>query len=111
LGLPRYTHQALSRALKNTPYQTFINAYPRNTEQLHKVMEENRQLFASVGVIAFVRVSHPHLLMFLFLALGKKLWIDRPGGPSRTSVDVEKVDGDVSHAWYCRYRKSDQGRV
>ncbi|KAF8327087.1 hypothetical protein F5887DRAFT_899097 [Amanita rubescens] len=47
LGLPRYTHQALSRALKNTPYQTFINAYPRNSEQLHKVMEENRQLFAS----------------------------------------------------------------
>jgi len=47
LGLPRYTHQALSRALKNTPYQTFINAYPRNPEQLHKVMEENRQLFAS----------------------------------------------------------------
>ena len=58
LGLPRYAHQALSRALKNTPYQAFINAYPRYPEQLHKVMEENRQLFASVGV---VRVSLSHI--------------------------------------------------
>ena len=26
LGLPRHAHQVLSRALKNTPYHTFINA-------------------------------------------------------------------------------------
>jgi len=52
--------------LKNTPYQTFINAYPRSPEQLHKVMEENRQLFASVGVVAFVRVSPAFADPFFF---------------------------------------------
>ncbi|KAF8636861.1 hypothetical protein AX17_003204 [Amanita inopinata Kibby_2008] len=44
-GLPRYAHPALSRLLKNTPYIAFINAYPQNTEQLQRVIDENRHVF------------------------------------------------------------------
>ena len=49
VGLPRYAHPALARALKGTPYHAFIAAYPRQPEVLHKIVEENRQLFASVS--------------------------------------------------------------
>ncbi|KAK2464707.1 hypothetical protein APHAL10511_003283 [Amanita phalloides] len=47
LGLPRYVHPALSRALKNTPYQAFVGAYPRKMEVLQEIMNENQRLFAA----------------------------------------------------------------
>ena len=58
LGLPRYAHQALSRALKNTPYQAFINAYPRYPDQLHKIVEDHRPFFATVYIYARERERH-----------------------------------------------------
>ncbi|KAF8219143.1 hypothetical protein L208DRAFT_1418768 [Tricholoma matsutake] len=44
-SLPKYIHPLLNRILKNTPYNTLINAYPHNTELLEDVLEKERQLF------------------------------------------------------------------
>ncbi|KAF8885334.1 hypothetical protein BD779DRAFT_1533952 [Infundibulicybe gibba] len=44
--LPKYTHQLLPRALKNTPYHAFANAYPHNPEQLCAIFENHRLTFA-----------------------------------------------------------------
>ena len=51
-GLPRYVHQGLSRLLKNTPYNAFINAYPHNIDQLQNVINEHRQLFTTVRLLS-----------------------------------------------------------
>jgi hypothetical protein len=34
--------------LKNTPYQTLINAYPHDTELLEEVFDKERQAFSTV---------------------------------------------------------------
>lgn len=46
--LPKYTNPLLIRLLKNTPYNTFINAYPSKIDTLHAVLDKERQLFATV---------------------------------------------------------------
>jgi hypothetical protein len=51
-NLPKYTHPVLARLLKSTPYSTFINSYPRNTDQLRTIIEKERQLFANVGPVS-----------------------------------------------------------
>ncbi|KAG5641555.1 hypothetical protein DXG03_004782 [Asterophora parasitica] len=45
--LPKYTHQVLTRLLKNTPYNAFINAYPHNVTVLQDVLQREAQLFAT----------------------------------------------------------------
>jgi len=44
---PKYTHSALSRILKSTPYNTFINSYPRQIDVLQNLLEKERQLFVN----------------------------------------------------------------
>jgi hypothetical protein len=51
-NLPKYTHPILARLLKSTPYSTFVNSYLRNTDQLHTIIEKERQLFANVGPVS-----------------------------------------------------------
>jgi hypothetical protein len=55
-NLPKYIHPLLTRMLKNTPYQTLINAYPHNTELLEEVLDKERLLFNTV---------HPFLVLVL----------------------------------------------
>ncbi|PFH47424.1 hypothetical protein AMATHDRAFT_67796 [Amanita thiersii Skay4041] len=44
-GLPRYSHPALMRHLKNSPYQSFINAYPHDVNLLQRMVDDHQQLF------------------------------------------------------------------
>ncbi|PPQ65794.1 hypothetical protein CVT26_000379 [Gymnopilus dilepis] len=43
--LPRYAHPLLTRLFKNTPYQAFINAYPKNTGLLKEILDKEKSLF------------------------------------------------------------------
>lgn len=45
--LPKYTHLALPRLLKITPYNSFINAYPQKSEVLHEILDKERSTFIS----------------------------------------------------------------
>ncbi|KDR81351.1 hypothetical protein GALMADRAFT_239200 [Galerina marginata CBS 339.88] len=53
-NLPKYTHPLLSRLFKNTPYNLFTNAYPKNTALLREIYEKEKQTFVqdkNVGLI------------------------------------------------------------
>ncbi|KAF9479877.1 hypothetical protein BDN70DRAFT_878305 [Pholiota conissans] len=52
--LPKYTHPQLVRLFKNTPYNAFINAYPRNGPLMREIFDKERQTFSqekNVGLL------------------------------------------------------------
>ncbi|KAF8964828.1 hypothetical protein BDZ97DRAFT_1918779 [Flammula alnicola] len=44
--LPKYAHPQLVRLFKNTAYNAFINAYPKNAALMREIYEKERQTFA-----------------------------------------------------------------
>ncbi|KAH9477899.1 COP9 signalosome complex subunit 3 [Psilocybe cubensis] len=53
-NLPKYTHPLLNRMFKNTAYNAFINAYPKNTTLMREILEKERATFAqekNIGLI------------------------------------------------------------
>ncbi|KAF8198470.1 hypothetical protein BJ912DRAFT_26860 [Pholiota molesta] len=44
--LPKYTHPQLLRLFKNTPYNAFVNAYPRNGPLMREIYDKERQKFS-----------------------------------------------------------------
>ncbi|KAI6145726.1 hypothetical protein EDD17DRAFT_1790871 [Pisolithus thermaeus] len=44
---PKYIHPHLSRLFKNTPYSTFVNAYPHQRGQLRSIVESEGALFSA----------------------------------------------------------------
>lgn len=53
-NLPKYTNTQLTRLFKNTPYWSFITAYPNNTQHLRDIYEKEKNLFAqdrNIGLI------------------------------------------------------------
>ncbi|KAF4581663.1 hypothetical protein EYR40_002674 [Pleurotus pulmonarius] len=46
-ALPKYTNPQLSRLLKNTPYNSFINAYPQSPEQLRSILDKEQAYFSN----------------------------------------------------------------
>ncbi|KAG6860267.1 hypothetical protein C0995_013511 [Termitomyces sp. Mi166 len=45
--LPKYTHSILPRLFKNSPYNTFVNAYPHNTELLNECVHREAATFSA----------------------------------------------------------------
>ncbi|KAG6876742.1 hypothetical protein C0992_011973 [Termitomyces sp. T32_za158] len=45
--LPKYTHPLLLRLFKSSPYSTFVNAYPHNTDLLHDCVQREAATFAA----------------------------------------------------------------
>jgi len=54
-NLPKYTSHHLIRLFKNTPYWTFISAYPNNTQQLREIYEKEKTLFSQERNIGLVQ--------------------------------------------------------
>ncbi|KAI6041998.1 hypothetical protein EDC04DRAFT_2664219, partial [Pisolithus marmoratus] len=52
--LPKYTHPNLSRLFKNTPYFTFVNAYPHQRTQLRSIVEAEGALFSSEKTLGLI---------------------------------------------------------
>ncbi|KAJ8515848.1 hypothetical protein ONZ45_g6774 [Pleurotus djamor] len=46
-SLPKYANPQLSRMLKATPYNSFINAYPRSVSQLQTTLDKEKAYFAT----------------------------------------------------------------
>ena len=55
--LPKYTHPLLNRLLKNTPYFTFINAYPHNTPIPEDILDKERAVFSTVRSLSLLLLS------------------------------------------------------
>lgn len=45
--LPKYTNSSLLRAFRNTPYNSFIQAYPSQGDALRALVEKERNLFSN----------------------------------------------------------------
>ncbi|KII84533.1 hypothetical protein PLICRDRAFT_45885 [Plicaturopsis crispa FD-325 SS-3] len=51
---PKYTHHALPRLFKNTPYAVFVNHYPQQTQKLRDLVDKERQLFSTENNIGLL---------------------------------------------------------
>lgn len=54
-NLPKYTNPHLARLFKNTPYWSFISAYPNNTQQLREIYDKEKHLFAQERNLGLVQ--------------------------------------------------------
>ncbi|KAL0958361.1 hypothetical protein HGRIS_000503 [Hohenbuehelia grisea] len=54
-SLPKYTNSQLSRLFKQTPYTAFINNYPRNTKQLHNILDKEHPYFLNERMVGLLR--------------------------------------------------------
>ena len=54
---PKYTLPALQRQLKNTPYSSFIKAYPADVNTLRQVVHKEQEIFNQVGELGMLQGS------------------------------------------------------
>jgi len=60
---PKYMHPILMRLFKQSPYASFLNAYPLQRDQLRTIVENEQSLFLSV------RILKPQALSFIGLLI------------------------------------------
>jgi hypothetical protein len=83
------------RLLKSTPYHTFINSYPQKIDQLRTLVEQEQEIFETVGQF---------LQRILYLSLdqttfsGQKLWADKSGTCKRAALDRQETHCDLPYS-------------
>lgn len=85
--LPKYTHPQLLRLFKNTPYNAFVNAYPRNGPLMREIYDKERQMFSQVCLFVYRCLIRMLKAMYRIeiLVYCSKLLLVRHGGCSKNS--------------------------
>ncbi|KIM64873.1 hypothetical protein SCLCIDRAFT_598688 [Scleroderma citrinum Foug A] len=57
---PKYIHPSLPRLFKGTPYSAFVNAYPKQRNQLRNIVETEQQIFAADKNLGLINQALEH---------------------------------------------------
>jgi len=93
--LPKYALPSLTRLLKITPYNAFVNAYPHNIDALKEIARKERTLFATVCSDTSLPV------MILTGYVGEKPWVNQSSNRACTTMGTQKA------YWHLRHTESD----
>jgi hypothetical protein len=90
--LPKYTHPQLLRLFKNTPYNAFVNAYPRNGPLMREIYDKERQKFSQVRPL-YIDFSSGCLER----CIGSKPWIVAASHCACASVGAQETHGNIRY--------------